>query len=444
MAQVGANPTKFFFTVARSWPRGLFLLALMCAISGGVPAQGEDWPRWRGPRGDGSWNAPPLAQDWRERGPEIRWRTPLGAGYSGVAVSAGKVYTMDRPKPTNRMETPDGQERVLCLDAITGQISWQCQYPAHYGKLDYGNGPRSMPTIHEGKVFTLGAVGQVCCLDAQTGKLLWSKRMVEDYQARIPEWGFAAAPLVVGETVIIHAGATPNGSLMAFALADGREVWRSLPDPAGYGTPILVEPTHGTPNQRQLVIWTPENVRAVDANSGKLLWTIPYKVTYGVSIATPIYHQGIVIVAGYWEGSKAILLQESGVRLLWEENRFLRGIMAPPLYRDGFVYLLDKSHGVVCFDLRTGEKRWNDNHRFTPRDRNPQLTMVWTGAPEEVLVFNAEGELILARISPQGFKEITRAKLMGRTWANPAFAGSSVFARDDKEIVRADLPLATP
>lgn len=396
-------------------------------------ALAEDWPCWRGPRQDGTWNAPPLPNAWPEAGPEVVWKAPVGAGYSGIAVADGRVWTMDRPKPTDKSQTPDGTERVLAWDVETGELLWTHEYPAHYGDLDYGSGPRANPTVHEGRVYTLGAVGMACSLDAGTGKVLWQRDLRAEEGATIPMWGLAGSPLIIGETVVLHAG-LPNGSVVALDRATGKERWRSISDPAGYATPLLVR----APSGPQLVVWTPENVRGIDSTKGDLFWTIPYRVTYGVSIATPISVGHRVFVSGYWEGSKGIELGPSptDARLAYEENRELRGLMCPPLTRDGRGFLLDKQFGLTCFDLATGKKYWDDGNQMTPKGRNPQASIVWTGTDRRVLALNSDGELILAWLEDDGYREDSRAKIIDPTWANPAFAGDSVYARDDHGIVR--------
>ena len=299
---------------------------------------------------------------------------------------------------------------------------------------------RASPTVFDGRVYTLGAVGHVFCLSAATGKIIWSHDGAAEYEAKIPEWGFAASPLVWKELVVIHVAARPDGCFIAFDRRDGREVWRCSGDPAGYATPIVVE--HG--GQPQLVGWTPEHVMGVSLETGRIQWTVPYKVTYGVSIATPIFQQGMVFVSGYWEGSKAIRLGElpGQAELAWEDDKMLRGLMSQPLYRDGYGYLLDKRFGLTCFELQTGRKLWDDGNRLTPRDRNPQVTLVWLGDGDRILALNSEGELVQASLSPQGYRELSRTKIIRPTWAHPAYAGSSVYARDDHEIVCVELPVA--
>ena len=165
----------------------------------------------------------------------------------------------------------------------------------------------------------------------------------------------------------------------------------------------------------------------------------------GVSIATPVYEEDILFVSGYWEGSKAIRLggDSNPAELLWEENRHLRGLMSQPLYRDGYAYLLDKQHGMICFDFRTGKKIWDDGNRATPRGRNPQATLVWINQGDRALILNSAGELILAQLNRTGYQELARATILGNTWAHPAYAADRIFARSDRELVAVQLPVVS-
>jgi outer membrane protein assembly factor BamB len=141
-------------------------------------------------------------------------------------------------------------------------------------------------------------------------------------------------------------------------------------------------------------------------------------------------------VSGYYEGAKAIRLgPDATAAVVWEDRRNLRGLMSQPLYRDGHGYLLDKRHGLTCFELRTGRKLWDDGNRTTPKGRNPQATLVWAGDGDRALILNSEGELILARLNPAGYQEQSRTRIIGPTWAHPAYAGDRVYARSDSELV---------
>ncbi|MEM7012533.1 MAG: PQQ-binding-like beta-propeller repeat protein [Verrucomicrobiota bacterium] len=386
-----------------------------------------DWPRWRGPNADGTFpNAPQVSKDG---GLELIWKQNIGGGYSGVTAADGRVYTMDRAEA----DSEDVTERVLCFDAKSGEPVFTFSYEAKYGDLQYGSGPRASARIHDGKIYTLGANGNIHCLDAVSGELIWSVDSAAALQAERPTWGFAATPVIWKDTVIFHIG-VPGGSYVAFDKDSGKKVWRGPDDPAGYGTPLFIKR-----GDRDLMIgWTPKHIAALNPDDGEVIWKSPYDVTSNVSIATPLIHDDIVLASGYWQGSKAINLDDGS--LVWENNEFLRGLMSQGFARDGYAWLLDKEHGLSCFELKTGKKLWDDEHQFTPTDRNPQATFVRLRDSDEFLVLNANGELIHATITTEGIEEHWREQLIGKTWAHPAYSGEYVFARDDRSIVCTKLP----
>lgn len=346
-------------------------------------------------------------------------------------MADGRAYTMDRPKG-------EQAERVLCFDAESGDPLWQYRYEASYEGLSYDSGPRASVTIHKGKAYTLGSVGHLHCLDAKTGKVIWNKDGEGELGARRPTWGFASVPVIWKDTVIYQLG-SETGSYIAFDLNTGGERWRSGSDPAGYATPVFTK--HAGADL--MLAWTPEHIRGMSPDTGAELWQVPYKIKYGVSIATPIMHEDIVLVCGYWHGSKAIKLGDKPdqATLLWEEKEDIRGLMAQPLYRDGLVYLLDRTNGLCCFELATGKRLWDDSegHTVTPSGRNPQATLVWAHDGERdnrALIYNANGELLSVNLGKEGFKIHSRAQITGKTWAHPAYSADSIFARTDRELVR--------
>ena len=431
----------------------VFLIVLnVCGLSFAQTVD-ADWSSWRGPRGDGSWNSPRLAGSWPEDGLVNEWSVEIGGGYAGISVAGDRVITMDRQVIEDADQAANGEEtepareeseRVLCFDLRTGKELWTFEYEQPYGDLDYGNGPRAVPTIHGDIVLTLGALGKLNCLKALDGSVVWSQDLVKDFNGRPPMWGYAASPRVYGDTVIVFGGGDDGFCILAFDLKTGGLKWHSLSDKAGYSWPVPVQRKSHT----QLVCWTPSHICGIDAADGRSLWSIPYEVTYGVSIATPIVCEDIVLVCGYWAGSRAIKLGENpeDAKLLWEENRNLRGLMSQPLYRDGYVYLLDKQYGLTCFELQTGKKIWDDKNTLTPRGRNPQASIVWLNEEgntdrNHIIALNSEGELILASATPDGFTEHARSTIIDPTWAHPAFVGQRVLARSDKKLVCLRLPL---
>ncbi|MCB1278357.1 MAG: PQQ-like beta-propeller repeat protein [Prosthecobacter sp.] len=352
------------------------------------------------------------------------WKTEIGVGFSGVTVSDERVYVMDR------LKSPQEVERVLCFDANSGKALWKHAWEVSYSGMDYPTGPRTSVNIHEGRAYALGATGVATCLDAVTGKTIWEVNTMETCGAKIPTWGFAASPVIDGDRVLLHVGAK-SGSVIALNKNTGEEVWRGGPDPAGYCTPEII--THN--GKRQLIAWGPEHVQSLNPDSGAVNWLYPYKITYGVSIAQPLYHDGVLLVSGYWHGAKAFQLG-TGVELLWENETEICGLMSAPLFKDGVVYMLDKNRSLQAFDLKTGKILWSDDNTLTPKDRNPQMSLVWMEESKNLAaLLNASGELVYVTLTPEKREELARWQIIGKTWAHPAFAGNRVFARSDKELV---------
>ncbi len=383
----------------------------------------EDWPRWRGPNADGGWNPKGIPADIARKEPVRLWKKEISAGFGGVTTSSGRVYVMDR------LKTPKEVERILCFDAESGTNIWQHSWEVSYGSMDYGTGPRSSVNITDGKAYALGSTGVVLCLDAVTGQVMWQMDTVKTFGAKIPTWGFAASPVIDGDRVLLHVGAKA-GSVIALDKTSGKEVWRGGPDPAGYCTPEIISHA-GT---RQLIAWGPENVQSLDPDSGRVNWLFPYKITYGVSIAQPLYRDGILLVSGYWHGAKALQLGKSAT-LLWENQTEICGLMSAPLYKDGVVYMLDKTRGLKAFELKTGRILWSDDNTLTPKESNPQMSLVWMQESTNLAaLLNANGELVYVTLKPDKREELARWQIIGKTWAHPAFAGNRVFARSDKEL----------
>jgi len=412
------------------------LFALISCIFFALNVMAEDWPRWRGVRGDGTWLGPKILQELPEGGLRRVWKAPLNPGYSGITVKGARVYTMDRPS----IEEFGEKERVVCLNALNGKSLWQFEYPSKYGNLSYGKGPRASLTLHEGRVFGFGAMGHVFCLNAKDGKKLWFRDLLSEENATMPIWGFSGSPEISNGELLMHVGARPVGSVLALNVDTGQTKWRvGVDKKAGYAPPLLI--SRGGRNE--LICWGPNRIMGLPFGGGEMLWQIPYEVKYGVSLTKPIYHDGIALVCGYWNGSRAIRLGESpdDAELLWKDEEKLCGLMSQPLYSKGFCYLLDRRNGLTCFELKTGRILWTDKHQLTAAGRNPQASLVWSGKEGNVLSLNAEGELVFLQVSEAGFQEHWREQIIGKTWAHPAFAGSRVYARSDRELVCFELPV---
>jgi outer membrane protein assembly factor BamB len=390
-----------------------------------LPLLGADWPQWRGPARDGVWPEKGLPDRFPAEGLKPRWKKPLGGGYGGISVAGGLVYVMDRHTK------PAEVERVVCLDALTGRELWTQSWPVAYGRLEFGNGPRATPTVQGGRVYALGALGHLVCLDARTGKVVWTRETVKEFKGRVPTWGHSCSPLVDGKRLVVQVGDQPDACLVALDLDTGREIWRSLSDPPGYSSPVLIDTAGG----RQLAYFTPRHIVGLNPETGRVVWQVPFEgITYDVSISDVVVASGVLLASNYWSGSKAIRLDDKGAnpRVVWE-GRELSLLMSTPLVKGGYFYALDRFRGVKCIEAKTGTVLW-ENWHVTPRGSNPHASLVWIG-DDRALILTTPGELVLADLKPAGYRELARVPVVGRTWAHPAFAQKCVFARSDEEIV---------
>jgi outer membrane protein assembly factor BamB len=258
-----------------AWRSGLPIGALLLVLP---VLHADDWPQWLGPRRDAVWRETGIIKKFPAEGPSIRWRAPISGGYAGPAVADGRVYVTDRQlaagasnpaNPFARGEIP-GRERVLCLNAANGKLIWHHEYNCAY-TVSYSSGPRATPAVSDGKVFTLGAEGNLVCLAADKGTVLWARDFKTDFNLKTPVWGFAGHPLIDGQKLICLVGG--EGSVaVAFDKDTGKELWRALSaKEPGYAPPMIYE----FAGKRQLIIWHPEAVNALDPDTGKLFWSYP-------------------------------------------------------------------------------------------------------------------------------------------------------------------------
>lgn len=421
--------------------RILIALAIAVSIS---PTRADDWPQWGGLKRDSVWRETGIVKrlPTTELLPRV-WSTPIGEGYAGPAVADGRVYLTDRLQ--NK-----GTERVLCLDAGTGNEIWKHEYKALY-TVGYPAGPRSTPVVDGDRVYTIGAVGHMFCFHAGTGKILWQKNFVKEYDAELAIWGTVASPLVDGNQLITLVGGKNNSLVVSFDKKTGKELWRSLEDPVvGYAPPMIF--TFG--NTRQLIIWHPQAVSSLNPSNGKVLWEVPFRVRSGLCIATPRKVGNRLFVSAFYNGPLMIEVSEDGrsAKVAWkgkgineQQTDGLHCLIPTPWMTQDHIYGVCSYGALRCLDANTGKRLWA-THEATGNDR------WWTAfiIPHEDRYFlhNEQGDLIIANLSPKGYEEISRAKLIEPTrrirrritiWSHPAFAMKSVFARNDKELIRVSL-----
>jgi len=429
------------------------LIAAFAIIEG---AFAEDWPEWRGNGRAGVWNESGILDRFPESGLAVAWRTPLRAGFAGPAVAAGRVFVTDFA-PSDGMK---GTERALCLDERSGKILWTREWDADYGGMSYATGPRATPTVDGDRVYVVGASGILHCLDVVTGRVIWRRDYVKDFRARIPTWGIASAPLVDADRVIVIAGGEPDAKVMALNKRTGTEIWRSLSSDSepGYAQPVIVEAA----GRRQLIIWHPTAVASLDPATGKVHWQHPFRINMGMTLATPIASGSRLLVSSFFNGSMLLDLAGQKAKLLWKgksdseiHTDGLHAVINTPVIDGDHLYGICSYGELRCLSLKTGERVWETMDMMQEKARWASGFIVRSG--DRYFINTDRGDLIIARLSPQGYQEISRAHLIKPTsnpgnrrergavnWSHPAYANRRVVARNDKEIVSLSLENSSP
>ncbi len=413
-----------------------------------LPAAAEEWPQWRGGQRDGQWRESGLVDSLPTSPMSRKWTAEIGAGYSGPTVALGRVFV------TDRVADPDETERIHCFDWETGEPLWSHVYPCSYEGVRYTAGPRASVTVDHGAAYALGGTGHLHCLDAESGEVLWARDLREDFQIEMPNWGIAAAPLIEDDLVIVQINGEGEACLVALDKATGQSRWESLADDASYSAPITIDQG----GQRVVVCWTGERVVGVDPADGSLLWAHPFKwEKWPIGIATPVVHDDFLLISEAHKGTLLLKLLDDppAVEPVWHRREngepALHSLMTTPLIIDEHIYGCDSSGILRCLELDTGEQVWEEDSVVPPL-RWATIHMVRNR--DRVWILNDDGELIVAQLTPDGFEEHGRSKLLdptteqlrrrdGVTWAHPAFAYRHVFARNDEELVCADLSADT-
>jgi outer membrane protein assembly factor BamB len=431
-------------------------------ILGGNTLFADDWPQWLGPQRDAVWRESGIIEKFPTNGPPVRWRASIGGGYAGPVVANGRVYVADRRLAQETSNPADpfdrgvirGGERVLCLSEADGQVLWKYEYECPY-TISYPAGPRVAPLVSQGKVYTLGAEGNLFCLDATDGKVLWSHEFKKDYGIKAPMWGFAGHPLLDGNRLICLVGGA-GSTAVAFDKDTGKELWRALSaEEPGYSSPVIYE-AGGT---RQLILWHPEAANALDPETGAVYWSVPFKSRAGMTLATPRKLGDQLFFTAFYSGSLMLRLDSAkpAAAVAWrtlkvneKDTTHLNAVMCTPFLEDGYIYGVCSYGQLRCLKMETGERVWETFQATTSGEAVRWANAFIVKNGDRFFLFNEKGDLIIAKLSPRGYEEISRAHLLEPTnkdcgrfvvWSHPAFANRHVYARNDREIICADLAL---
>lgn len=409
-----------------------------------------DFPAYRGRNFDGILVSPPLNKDWQAKPPRELWRTDVGEGYASMSVVGNSLITL---------EQRENQEAVTCYDTTTGQLKWIHAYPARFYEAMGGLGPRTTPTISEGRVYVAGAAGDATCLDFFTGKVIWSRNLLQDLNIPNVIWGQSSSPLVLEDKVIFNPGAPDGDGLMALDPDTGKTIWQAAglskyteenkSNHCGYSSPIVMN-IHDV---EQLIIFEGKGLRSCDIQTGETLWHYPFENGADVNSAQPVllddgHH--IFISASYAMGSAVVDVQKTTqtnaegvekiswtVEKVWHEERTLRSKFTSVIYRDDYIYGLDEGI-MMCIEPLTGKKQWKAG-----RFGHGQLVY----ADGTILVMAEDGNLHMIEPNPTEFRELTSMMVLpnsSKVWNPQALADGIVYVRDHRQMAAFDIRKTEP
>lgn len=396
------------------------------AASSPAPAGAVDFTQFHGSQRTGLITGPTFATDWKAAPPKQLWRQPVGLGWSSFAVVGSRIYTQEQ-----RGE----DELVSAYDLLTGSTLWMHLDKAHFTQWQGGEGPRATPTVLDGRVYAYGATGILNCLDAVTGKLIWTRSVLVENQLENIEWGMSASPLVFDDRVVVTAGKTPGPVLFAFSRETGEPLWKAGNDAASYASPMLA-----TLAGRKVILSNNAATMTIhDPANGEVLLSHAWGIGKWPKASQPVVLPGdrIFLSAGYGMGCQ--LLQISAgtegkftASEIWRGNRMKTQFNSVAV-RDGFIYGLDDGR-LACLDLANGERRWKDG-----RFGSGQTLLV----NDILLVQSESGPVYLAAAQPDGYRELAQLPALdSKTWGYPTLAGRYLLVRNDREAACYELPSA--
>lgn len=345
-----------------------------------------------------------------------------------------------------------GSEGLVALDQATGSPLWSRRWPVDYAGIEYAGGPRATPTVDGERVYALGASGTLVAASVEDGTVLWQRSFPREFGTELPPWGMTSAPIVHGNLLIAIAFGRPGAKVVAFDKLSGQEVWRALSSAdsgPGYSQPILVR--HA--DQTLLIVWHAGGLAAIEPATGTVIWEEAFRIRMETPIATPVWRKPYLLVSAFFNGSRLYRMDRTDARLLWKGSSDsgistdgLHALMNSPVIDGDYIYGICSFGQLRCLRLATGERVWETQAVTRERARNASAFIVRNG--DRYFISNDRGELIIARMDPGGYTELSRARLIRPTsapgarrelgavhWSHPAYAARSVFARNDEEII---------
>ncbi len=422
-----------------SFPKTLTAAALTVPLLLSVAVRAEDWPQWRGLNRDGVCGETGLLESFPAEGLKVRWRVPVGWGFSSPVVAQGRVYLAD-----SELVKPRAKERLHCLDETTGKAIWTQSYDVAYEDWAFDPtqeiGPVATPIVQNGKAYSLGRLGHLFCFDARNGDVLWKKTLEKDYQVAFAPG--TPSPLIEGDLLILFIGGKSGACVVALNKDTGHEVWKALDESLTYSSPIVI----AAGGRRQVIVWTQESVTSLDPAAGTTYWRQRLLTSGDYAVSTPVFHNDRLLIGGLMFHLDP---DKPGAAVLWPASRApTRRIFShtsTALFRGDHLFSAKSSGELICLEASTGKQVW-ESAEVTDLKNGASIHLTPNG--DSVLLYTDRGELIRARLTSQGYKELSRVALLeptmpfgGRkvTWSPPAYANRHVFARNGKELICASL-----
>ena len=398
---------------------GLVFLAHLGAL---IPAQVPDWYQWRGPNRDGHSAETGLLKEWPANGPRQLWRAGgAGTGFSSFSASNGRLFTLG---------ARDSVEYVIAFDATSGKKLWEVANGRRF-RNEMGDGPRSTPTVEGDRVYAFGGSGELACLDAATGKKLWSIDVVQRFGGNTPYWGYSESPLIVGDRIVLNAGGR-RASIVAIDKQDGKTLWQSHNDDAGYSSPMLLR----TGSLQQVVFFTGQRALAVDPRDGRLLWSYNRASNNTANIATPVVRGNRVFFSSdYGTGAALLEVRAAGNIASAQEvyfTREMRNHHASSVVIGDHIYGFSSSI-LVALKFDTGEAAWKD--RSVGKG-----SLIY--ADDRLYLYSEGGVVGLADATPTGYRERGRFSIQQSgppTWSHPIITNGKLIIRDQDSVYAYDV-----
>lgn len=392
------------------------------AVAAPVKSARSYWTNFRGPARDGRYDETPIRTNWPAEGLPLLWKQPIGGGYASFVVAEGMAFTIEQRRR---------QEVVAAYDVETGRELWTHGSDAEFKESMGGDGPRATPTWEAGRLYALGAEGDLRCFEAKTGKLNWSKNILKDNGAENLQWGMSGAPLIVDDKVIVLPGGRAGKSVVAYNKLTGAQVWKSLNDTQAYVSPMLAT----LAGKRQIVVVTANRIVGLGVEDGSLLWESSWNTDMGINVSQPIVidTNRFFISSGYGKGAALVEITGSGheltARKVWE-NTSMKNKFNSSVVFEGNVYGLDEGI-LTCIDVKTGERRWKGG-----RYGYGQVIL----ASGHLVIITDTGELVLVKATPDKHTELAKfSAIEGKTWNYPAIAEGRLLVRNQTQMACFDL-----